>query len=124
MDTAKVIELFVSLTGQVKVYHWATTSYAAHKALDELHGTLSPLVDKFVESFIGRYKRQPLKVFTIESVATSDAVTSKIDGYLENERDKILALRKSIDKTGLELQSILDDMIIAIDNTLYLLKLK
>jgi len=84
---------------------------------------LSSLVDKFVESFIGRFKKQPLKIFVIENTATSDAVTSKVEHYLESERDKLTAMRKTFDKTAPELQSIIDDMSVEINNTLYLLKL-
>jgi hypothetical protein len=119
-DEQKITQYFLSLIGQIKLLHWATTSYAKHKALDDLHGTLSDKVDLFVEAFIGRFKKQPLKHFTIEMKATSD--TTKLEKYLESERDKIQGLLNAFEKQP-ELQNILEEIIAEFDKTLYLCNL-
>lgn len=49
--------LLLQALAQIKVYHWQTLSFAQHEALGELYDALTPLVDKFVECFIGRYGR-------------------------------------------------------------------
>lgn len=95
-------------------------SYAKHKALDELHSVLSDHVDRIVESYIGRLKKQPLKKFTIETKATTD--TSKMEAYLEGEREKLTALCKKWDSYP-DLQNILDEMVADINKTLYLCRL-
>lgn len=61
MDESKIIPQLLCILDQIKLHHWATMSYATHKALDELHGSLSGLVDKFVESYLGHYQKQPVK---------------------------------------------------------------
>jgi hypothetical protein len=43
----------------IKSYHWSCKSYARHKASDELHGTLSKLVDSFVEIYLGEHEKRP-----------------------------------------------------------------
>lgn len=42
---------------QLHVYHWQTTSYARHKASDELLGSLTGFIDKFMEIYFGKYGR-------------------------------------------------------------------
>lgn len=42
---------------QLHVYHWQTTSYARHKASDELLGSLTDFIDKFMEIYFGKYGR-------------------------------------------------------------------
>jgi len=38
----------------VKLYHWKTQSYAAHKATDELYKNLNENIDTFVEILLGK----------------------------------------------------------------------
>ena len=38
----------------VKLYHWKTTSYAQHKATDELYANLNTNIDTFVEIMLGK----------------------------------------------------------------------
>ena len=117
MEEATIMEKFLGMLGQIKVYHWSTVSYSKHKALDELHGSLSDLVDKFVEVYIGKFKKQPLKVFKISMDAHSD--TTKLDKYLETERETLRKMHGQFGKTS-ELQNILDEMMAAFDQAIYL----
>ena len=121
MEEAKLMEYFLGLLGQIKVFHWATQEYSKHKALDELHSNMNSLVDKFIEVFIGRYKKQPLKNFKIEMAAHSDM--SKLEKFLEVERENIRKLHTQL-KTVSELQNILDEMLLCINQSIYLCNLK
>jgi hypothetical protein len=121
MDEQKITEYFLGLLAQVKMFHWATTSYATHKALDNFHGSLSTLVDSFVEVYIGRFKRQPLKVFKISTEATTD--TTKLQQFLEAERETIRKMHSSLSKST-ELQNILDEMMSEFNRTIYLTHLQ
>jgi DNA-binding ferritin-like protein len=38
----------------VKLYHWKTTSFAQHKATDELYSQLNESIDTFVETMLGK----------------------------------------------------------------------
>lgn len=121
LEENKVMEYFLGLLGQIKVFHWATMSYAQHKALDGFHESLSGLVDTFVEVYIGRYKKQPIKSFKITMDAVSD--TSKLDKFLEVERENVRKMHPVFNKSS-ELQNILDEMLAAFDQAIYLCNLK
>lgn len=120
MEDAMLMEKFLGMLGQIKVFHWSTMSYAKHKALDELHSSLSETVDKFMEVFIGKFKKQPIKVFKIKMDAVSD--TSKLDKYLETERESLRKLHTQLEKSS-ELQNILDEMMGSFNQAIYLCNL-
>ena len=115
--------MMLGLLDQTRLFHWSTMSYPRHVALGKLYEDLSGLIDKFIESYLGRFKKQPLKPFSVEILAATDPTSSRMAKYLEAERDKLIALRKGFEKTSSALQNILDEMVSAIDQTLYLLNL-
>ena len=117
-----ILETFMTMLHQVKLYHWATMEYGVHKALDELHGSLSGHVDKFVEVYIGRFKKQPLPAALSVSVKVQ-ADVQKLEKYLENLRDTLRAVGKTVAKES-QLLNILDEMLGDVDQTLYLIHLK
>lgn len=121
MDESQLIGLVFGMLHQIKLFHWATTSFSKHKALDDLHATLSDKTDLLVESYIGRFKKQPLKPFTVNVSAHSD--TSKMEKYIESERDKLGALCDKVFSKAPELQNIIQEIMAEMDKTLYLLKL-
>lgn len=45
---------FLEILIMVKLYHWKTSSYAAHKATDELYTNLNTNIDKFIEVLLGK----------------------------------------------------------------------
>ena len=46
--------MFLQMLNTVKLYHWKTTSYAQHKATDELYSKLNESIDTFVETMLGK----------------------------------------------------------------------
>lgn len=121
MEEATILSYFLGLLDQIKLYHWATMSYAKHKALDSLHETLSEKADTFVEAYLGRYKKQPLKKMTLKMTAESAGAPEK---FVEAERENIAAMSEKTFAKAPELQNILEDMMTAMNQTLYLLKLE
>jgi len=124
MEHVQIVQWLLQTLNQVKVYHWATKSYAAHKALDEFHEKLSELADTFVEMMMG--KMGPIKGgAAIRMEVATDAnpknVTAFIEAFCENARSvhKSLATKKAT-----ELQNILDEMMGLADKTVYLLTLQ
>ena len=120
MDEQNITEYFLGLLGQIKLFHWSTMSYAQHKALDDLHSALSGHVDKFVEVYIGKFEKQPLKVFKIKMDATSDS--KKLMKFLEDEREVLRKMHGQLTKSS-ELQNILDEMMADISTAIYLCNL-
>ena len=121
MDEVHLIQFVFQLLHQVKLYHWATMSYSLHKALDDLHGSLSALTDKLVESYIGKFHRQPLKKFELSISVTSDAAVSKVQKFLESANSTLTQMQRDVKCS--ELQNIIDELKGEIDNTLYLSRL-
>ncbi len=107
------------MLNQIKLFHWATKSYAAHKALGDLHDLLSESVDDLVESYIGSAGRQPLGVFGVETSSSTDL--KQTIPFLKECLKMLRRLRTDIKAS--EIQNKIDEMLGAIDKTLYLLNL-
>ena len=122
MAEKQLFEYFLSLLGQIKIYHWSTMSYSTHKALDNLHSSLSSNIDEIMEIYIGKFNRQPIEPFEIQMRANSDV--SDIIGYLENERENIRGMRTKLFKSSSEIQNLIDNMLGSISRTIYLCRLR
>jgi hypothetical protein len=49
-----IVIMFLQMLNTVKLYHWKTSSYAQHKATDDLYGNLNTNIDTFVEIMLGK----------------------------------------------------------------------
>lgn len=49
-----IVLMFLQMLNTVKLYHWKTSSYAEHKATDELYTNLNLNIDSFVEIMLGK----------------------------------------------------------------------
>ncbi len=45
---------FLEMLNTIKLYHWKTYSYPAHKATDDLYSKLGDSTDKFIEVLLGK----------------------------------------------------------------------
>ena len=116
----RLIEFSLNLLNQIKLFHWATRSYAAHKALGDLHDVLSESVDDLVESYIGAAGRQPLGRFEITTAAHSDV--KQTVPFLKDASASLRRIRTDIKAS--ELQNKVDEMLGSLDKTAYLLNLQ
>ena len=57
MGCESIIKVFFHMKNTIKLYHWQTSSYPRHKATCDLLATVLPLIDTFVETYMGRYQR-------------------------------------------------------------------
>jgi len=53
----KVIVNLIKIQNQLRILHWQTLSYAAHKALGKAYESLDELIDSLVEVHQGKYGR-------------------------------------------------------------------
>ena len=114
------IGFWMSMTTQVKLFHWATTEFSKHKALDDLHSTLQTRIDDLIEAYIGlNRKTAGLSKFTLKSTATSDC--KMIMTYLEKTREEIRAMLEADMQS--ELKNIMEDILAAYDRAIYLSRL-
>lgn len=50
----EIATVFLEMLLMVKLFHWKTTSYATHKATDELYTKLNANIDSFIEILLGK----------------------------------------------------------------------
>ena len=50
----EIATVFLEMLLMVKLFHWKTTSYATHKATDELYLKLNANIDSFIEILLGK----------------------------------------------------------------------
>jgi len=110
-----IVIMFLQMLNTVKLYHWKTSSYAQHKATDELYAKLNESIDSFVEIMLGKnggsrvnltgtksiplldytdvsdFKREVEKYKTFLTGMTNDATLNVNENSdLMNTRDEIL----------------------------------
>jgi len=137
-DIADHILCFLELLNTIKIYHWTTLSYPTHKATDELHGKISTLVDSFIEIYIGHCSRGKgagagagagLPVFrfrTAKDACISFCECKSLDAFCKILDDNIVHLEGLTNKLRgyTDLVNIRDEMVGALAQALYLLRLK
>ena len=126
IDYAKIfVRKMFELTTIIKLYHWKTESYASHKATDGLLGTLHEIVDKYVETLLGKtaykLKMQDYSNIPIKNLENNQQLEKYIKEIIEFllEIHKHLNLEKDVDLLNLR-----DEMIGDLNRFLYLLRLK
>jgi DNA-binding ferritin-like protein len=116
-----IVHMFFDMLNTVKLYHWKTKSYAQHKATDELYERLNENIDKFVEVLLGkdesRIKMIEKRINLVDYSNMGD-FKDKIYKY----RDFLTGLNKYFnEKKDSDLLSIRDDIIVDINQFLYLM---
>ncbi len=98
------------------ILHLSTTSYSAHKALENFYTEIGDLVDSFVEAFQGKYGllTDYRPVFTLAEEPLS---------YMMYLKDELARCRNSGNfPQDTELQNIADEIAALIDSTIYKLR--
>jgi hypothetical protein len=118
----QMIKVFFHMTLNIKLYHWQTTSFARHKASCELLASLTDLIDTFVETYIGRYKRPylPEGMEINVSQISDEQAKNMISEYILFLKKEVPRQLKSHDT---DLLNIRDEMISQFNKTLYLFTL-
>ena len=136
-ESADYIIQFLEMLNTIKIYHWSTLSYPIHKATDELHTKLSELVDSFIEIYIGHCSRGqgsgvPVFQFKNEmgrkgsSASIPFCECKSLDAFCKILDENIIhleGLTKKLDGYT-DLVNIRDEMVGALAQALYLLRLK
>lgn len=87
MDATTIVPMFLHMLNTVKLYHWKTTCFAAHKATDELYGSLNKNLDKFVEVMLGkremggRAKLLNVPMIKLSVYSNNEAFIKQIESY-------------------------------------------
>ena len=103
-----------------KLYHLNTTSFARHKASDAFDDSLQGHIDRFAETYIGRYNVKPVvsSIKIDQDFISDDGIARlymQVRTYLEN-------LNRMF--TDPDLLAIRDDLLADVNKSLYLFQLK
>jgi len=115
---AKVVGHLLTYQNLFRIYHWQTTSYARHKASDELLSSLGDLVDRLVEGLQGANRQRVL--FSRPIQCKFDNVDDRYATQLVlNFKQSLQELHTNIDVDP-GISNTIDEMIALMDKTLYL----
>jgi maltodextrin utilization protein YvdJ len=123
----EITVVFLEMLLMIKLYHWKTSSYATHKATDDLYAKLNENIDSFIEILLGKSgKRTDLtdkKSIRLVDLSSQESLKREVDsfkGYLVGlNDDKTMKLMSNTD-----LYNIRDEILGNMNQFLYLLTFK
>jgi len=118
-----IVENFIEMLNNVKLYHWNTHSFSQHKATDELHDRLSDHIDKFVEVLLGK-KESRIKPTNAKIQLINSESTKSFKDRVYQYREYLIQMDNCFDpKRDTDLLNIRDEILGDINQLLYLLTL-
>ena len=118
-----IVENFIEMLNNVKLYHWNTHSFSQHKATDELHERLSEHVDKFVEILLGK-KESRIKQTNAKIHLINCHNTKSFKDRVYQYREYLIRMDNCFDpKRDTDLLNVRDEILGDINQLLYLLTL-
>jgi DNA-binding ferritin-like protein len=121
--SGEILHVLLILRNQVKLYHWQTMSFSRHKATDDLVTSLDTNIDKFTESYMGRYGRPKMTASTgkIQIYDTNDKRAPQL--MKEAVQWLTKSLPKLLSKDDTDLLNIRDEILGDIQQARYLFTL-
>ena len=120
-DGKKYILFFLNMLNTIKIYHWKTSSYSQHKATDELYTNINSNIDKFIEVYLGKNPRVDLT--KIKSIPLNDFNSiSNFKNHINDYKKFLISI--SLSPEDADLLTIRDELLLDLNQFLYLLTLK
>ena len=123
----EVTVVFLEMLLMVKLFHWKTTSYATHKATDDLYTKLNANMDSFIEVLLGKtglridlMGNKNIRLIDLSSAESFKREIEAFKGYLVSLNDN--ATMKKM--TNTDLYNIRDTILGDLNQLLYLLTFK
>ena len=127
-STQTIVATFLHMLSTVKLYHWKTMCFAAHKATDELYTSLNEKIDHFVEVMLGkkelggRTKLLNVPMIKLSIYSNIEAFIKQIESYkaflLDLSNDAVFG-----DLMNTDLLAIRDEILADFNQFLYLISL-
>jgi DNA-binding ferritin-like protein len=119
----EIVTKLLSLLLTIKLFHWQTHSYSAHKATDHLYDNVNKNMDRFVEVLLGKSGNRVY--FTSDSIPVKNISDTKhmvseikqVNQYLINLNQN--SFMKSMSNS--DLFTIRDELLADLNQFLYLL---
>ena len=117
---AYIVQKFLEVLNMVKLYHWKTHSYAQHKATDELYENLNKHIDEFVEVLLGKENKRVKMVEKTLRVLDNNS-SHEFKTHIYEFREFLVSIDIHFNKKDSDLLSIRDDLLVDINQFLYLM---
>ena len=116
------IQKILNFNNEIRLHHWGTQSYAAHKALGNAYEGIDALLDTFAETYMGVNGKQEIK--DIPELKLNGPFKISIGSVLDSFEDYLKTeLPKEIKPDQTALLNIRDEMLGLVQQTKYLLTL-
>ncbi len=123
----EIVVKFLEILLMVKLFHWKTTSYAAHKASDDLYSKLNENIDSFMEILLGKTNKRidlmDQKHIKLVDLTSQENLIKEVDSFKSYlvGLDYNKAMRNM---TNTDLYNIRDEILGHMNQFLYLLTFK
>ncbi len=119
------IHKMLEIPPAIRLFHWKTKSYAAHKATDSLLESLNEIVDKYVETLLGKTNVK-LDMEDYHTLHVPNIIDNKsLEEYINSIIDFLIEQHKKLDPVmDVDLLNLRDEMIGDLNKFKYLLRLK
>lgn len=115
----QIITEFFEMILCIKLFHWKTYNYGAHKATDEIYEKLNSHMDRFIEVIIGKNEKrmhmENVKSIKLHSISDNDKMKIQVEKFIKY----LMSLNKK--KLDPDLYNIRDDIVTDLNQFLYLL---
>jgi len=115
-----MVDKLLGLQNQLRMLHWGTNSYAEHKALGKAYEGLDPLIDTFVETWMGVHGKDlgaPKLALSAYKPGSAIVLLDQATQFLTGELNSAVS-------GNTDLSNIRDEMLSIINQTKYLLTLR
>jgi len=114
-----LVRHFFRFQNELKLYHWRTGSYARHRASDKLGQDFLSLTDRFIEAYMGTHDRVSIGN---EGLVIRRFTDKNAPSLLREMMEFLTTLDKPL-KNNPSLLNIRDEMVSALQQTLFLFEL-
>lgn len=126
VNVSDFISVLVNTHVHMKMFHWQTSSYNKHKVIGKFIADLEQLTDKFVETYVGATGDKLGARDIVVKISKTNMASEKYTREVLKKLRTFLSMRFNnvVPKTIIGLENIRDDMLVAINHTLYLYNLE
>ena len=117
------IQTNINYLNNIQSYHWQTESYSEHESLGEYYTNFNKLNDEFVETLQGKSNERIKFSAELRPGILNYADVEIVKSEVQKTADRINEINKEVDGQ-IDLQSVLEDMLLATNQLLYHLSLK
>ena len=119
------IQLNMNFLNDIQSYHWQTESYSEHETTGEYYEKFNKLNDEFVETWQGKSGTRTKFSAELRPGISNDADNSQVKGEVQKQVARINKIAQHPKVQGqMDLESVLEDMLLATNQLLFHLTLK